>query len=417
MHPRPKGVPATAIWADGTFIDCYVGEARNRDQCTIYKDGTGEILAEGLFGFGDPVVAAKKSELRYAAYLADAPGKAILLKNSQVLLLEEPSERDPTNSLIHDKLRSLALSGRGEAMDCGETTMDHPDARVSNCAQAAFESHKSFYARYFNSGVTRYISYGLAGDGNGNILEVVYHMRGFLDFNVGKNEQVLDDGHIRVTDCIKPITLGQTEEGMIACVTPVDAEASAAAARQKTMDTTVCAILEDPFAFNNKMVRVHGHFSGNFEYSELSGDGCSGSIWFAYGNGSGPPSLAMYVAGGAQAGAVDSEGKRILPVPVTLVQDEDFRRFESLVRAGARLDARPQGADPNKFVFHQVSATFVGRVDGVSPDIHAFHLKRKPTDRADYLGFGQMGLFDAQLVLQSVEGHARLERQAPNPPH
>ena len=58
---------------------------------------------------------------------------------------------------------------------------------------------------------------------------------------------------------------------------------------------------------------------------------------------------------------------------------------------------------------HRVSATFIGRVDEVSNDIHEFHRRRKTMDHADYLGFGQMGLYDAQFVLQSVEGEAVLE--------
>lgn len=298
-------------------------------------------------------------------------------------------------------------------MNCGETAMNNADDRVSNCARSAFESRKPFYARYFLAGMSRYISYGLAGDGTGKVFEVVYDMRGLLNFGLGNNERVLDGNHIRVTDCIKPITLGNTEEGMVACITPVDEEASASASQQKPIATTVCAIVENPFAFNNKIVQVHGHFSGNFEYSELSGDGCSDSIWFVYGNGTGPPSLAMYVAGRAQPGAVDSEGKRILPVPVTLVQDSNFRQFETLVRAGARADARPQGTDPSKFIFHQVTATFVGRIDGVTPDVHAFHLQQKESAKADYLGFGQMGLFDAQFVLESVESRAILEKESP----
>lgn len=41
-------------------------------------------------------------------------------------------------------------------------------------------------------------------------------------------------------------------------------------------------------------------------------------------------------------------------------------------------------------------------------------MKRKPTDRADFLGFGQMGLFDAQFVLEAVEDEAVLEKQPPD---
>ena|ERR1700733_5159398 len=49
------------------------------------------------------------------------------------------------------------------------------------------------------------------------------------------------------------------------------------------------------------------------------------------------------------------------------------------------------------------------------PVVRAFHLKRKSTDRADFLGFGQMGLFDAQFVMQAVEGRSVLEAFPPIP--
>jgi hypothetical protein len=79
------------------------------------------------------------------------------------------------------------------------------------------------------------------------------------------------------------------------------------------------------------------------------------------------------------------------------------------MRARKRADERSKKTDPDNFVFHRVSATFIGRIDGVSDDVHAFHLKRKDLDNADFLGFGQMGLFDAQFILQSVENDAVLE--------
>ena len=60
-----------------------------------------------------------------------------------------------------------------------------------------------------------------------------------------------------------------------------------------------------------------------------------------------------------------------------------------------------------------MAAIFTGRIDAVSDDVRLFHLKRADLDRADFLGFGQMGLFDAQFVMQSVEGDAVLEHSPP----
>jgi hypothetical protein len=74
------------------------------------------------------------------------------------------------------------------------------------------------------------------------------------------------------------------------------------------------------------------------------------------------------------------------------------------------LDERNLKEDVGTLTFYRVAATFTGRIDAVSEDVHAFHLKRTDTDRADFLGFGQMGLFDAQLVVQSVGNDAALEK-------
>jgi hypothetical protein len=79
------------------------------------------------------------------------------------------------------------------------------------------------------------------------------------------------------------------------------------------------------------------------------------------------------------------------------------------MNARVKADASSIQSNSDKFVRHRVSATFIGRIDGVSSDIHVFHLKRSPLDRADFLGFGQMGLFDAQLVVKSVESDAVLD--------
>jgi hypothetical protein len=184
------------------------------------------------------------------------------------------------------------------------------------------------------------------------------------------------------------------------------------AAQQRPIDTTACEILAHPSAFNNKMVRIHGDYSGNFEYSALN-DGCSQSMWFAYANGGGPPGLLAYVSGGAREGDEDADGRYVLPVPVKLVKDANFRRFEKLMRARAEADARSDKEDAKNYVDHRVSATFVGRVDGVADDVHAFHLKRGEQSRADFLGFGMMGMFDARFVMQSVEGDAVLKTDGP----
>ena len=317
--------------------------------------------------------------------------------------------------LVNGKLTSLSAANGGEPVNCGSTTTIRPDGKVSDCATAAFEDRKPFYILYSNMLGASKFAYGLAGDALGNIYEVEYDSRGLLYLGLGKNSQVSDDNRIRVTTCVKPIRLGSTQQGLLACITPVNEQKSQLVARQKPLETTVCAILEHPSAFNNKIVRIRGYASGNFEYSFLGADGCTDSLWFAYGNGEGPPDLVATISGGARPGSEDAEGRLILPVPVNLVQDSNFRQFQKLMRARAEADERTLQENVDALTFYRVAATVTGRIDAVSDDVHAFHLKRTASDRADFLGFGQMGLFDAQFVLQSVEHDAVLEKFPPIP--
>jgi hypothetical protein len=321
----------------------------------------------------------------------------------------------PEDQLVRDKLISLSGSKGGEPIDCGSTNTNKPDSKVSDCAKAAFETHKPFLFSSSNAiGMLRF-GYGLAGDALGNVYVVEYDSRGLLNLGAGKNSKVFDDNHTRVTPCVLPIKLANSQSGLLVCILPVNEEESRLAAQQKPLETTLCAILEHPSAFNNKIVRIHGYASGTFEYSDLGTDGCSGSLWFAYGNGGGPPGLAIWITGGARPGAQDAEGKWILPVPVKLVRDANFDQFQKLMKARAEADARSFEEDADPLILYRVAATFTGRIDAVSDDVHAFHLKRKPTDRADFLGFGQMGLFDAQFVMQSVEDDSVLEKFPPEP--
>ena len=325
------------------------------------------------------------------------------------------AQSDSGDGLIAGKLKSLSSSKGGHTIDCGTSSLNRPDDHLSVCAEAAFRDRKPFYILYTAPSGFFEFAYGLAGDAVGNVYEVQYDSRGLLHLGSGKRSQVFDANRIRVTTCMKPVSLGNTQGGLLGCVAPVNEQESKLAARQKLIDATVCTILGHPSAFNNKMVRIHGYASGNFEYSQLGADRCSRTLWFEYGNGEGPPDLVIAIKGGARPGSEDSEGKLILPIPVKLVQDSNFQRFQELMRARAQADERSLKEDADTWTFYRVAATFTGRIDAVPDDVYAFHLKRKDLDRADFLGFGQMGLFDAQFILQSVENDAVLERFPPIP--
>jgi hypothetical protein len=177
-------------------------------------------------------------------------------------------------------------------------------------------------------------------------------------------------------------------------------------AEPKPIETTVCKIMENPSAFNNKLVRVRGYVSVSFEYSMLNAEGCTEVLWFAIADGSGPPGLVATVNGSGSPGGKTSKGAPVKPIPVKLVRDANYEKFEHYMMVKAEekpcLDLLSEPTPPDCDV-DRVTATFIGRIDSVSKEIHTAHLKRSSFEHRDFKGFGQMGMFDAQFVLQSVE--------------
>jgi hypothetical protein len=176
---------------------------------------------------------------------------------------------------------------------------------------------------------------------------------------------------------------------------------------QTPIETTVCKIAEDPAALNNKLVKVRGYVHGNFEYSILSDERCpDNGIWFAFAAGSGPPWLAITTNGRGTPGGKDSKGRTTPPLPVRLIRDSNFEELKHYWELSAKGEACTDGPPPPVLpdcTTYRVTATFVGRVDGVSKKVHLAHLKRSSQDPIDGKGFGQMGMYDAQIVVQSVE--------------
>ena len=355
---RPPGVPATAVLVDGQYLDCIQIESRFQEPCKVYDGRSGKLIGTDPFSL---------------------------------------------------RLGALSKQQGGSPTDCGKTSIKAPDAHVAECVQAAFRRHSPFTAQYTTAFGSFIYAYGVTGDAGGKIAEATYDSRGFPSVPPNKRTRLLDGNRVRLTTCVEPIALGIDPNGLVSCITPVN-EVASAKTQTKPIETTICAITENPAAFNNKLVRVKASYSGNFEYSMLSEDGCE-SIWFDYASEDSPPGLVVHVSGGAMPGAEDEKGWRIRPLPVSLVQDANFTRFQQLMKARVEAQEQAEKRKPGGFISYRVTATFVGRLDGVSTEIHEFHKKRSEHDRADFLGFGQMGLFDAQLIMQSVEGDAVLERE------
>lgn len=173
------------------------------------------------------------------------------------------------------------------------------------------------------------------------------------------------------------------------------------------VETSVCKIVDDPSAYNNRLVKVRGFVRASFEYSTLLDATCPhDEIWFAFADGSGPSELVAIVNGKGTAGRDDSNGRIVPPVAVRLVRDrnlEDLDHYWAISARGERCADGPPPASPPDCTTYRVTATFIGRIDGVSKEIHAAHLKRSSRDPVDGKGFGHMGMFDAEIVVQSVE--------------
>ena len=178
-------------------------------------------------------------------------------------------------------------------------------------------------------------------------------------------------------------------------------------AAQAPVEVSVCKIGDNPSAYNNKLVKVRGYVSGNFEYSILVDERCPQSgIWFAFADGSSTPWLTITTNGRGTPGGRDSKGRATLPIPMRLIRDsdlEELRHYWTISKKGEACVEEPPPAFPPDCTTYRVTATFIGRVDGVSKQVHAAHLRRSSRDSVVGRGFGQMGMFDAQIIVQSVE--------------
>jgi hypothetical protein len=113
------------------------------------------------------------------------------------------------------------------------------------------------------------------------------------------------------------------------------------------------------------------------------------------------------VNGSGKPRGKNSNGAPIKPIPLKLARDANYEKFEHHMTVKAEekpcLDLLSE-PPPLDCGVDRVTATFTGRIDSVSKKPRAAHLKRSSGDHPDFKSFGQMGMFDAQFVLQAVEG-------------
>jgi len=145
---------------DGTFINCSVEAQLKSNRCTVYRAGTGEILADGLYVLNTSLREAGSSDLQYAAF----GNRIIYLADARKLIPWEPSERDPINRLINEELSTLAAGRAGEVIDCQKIAAGGGYDARSGCAIQSFADHKPFLVRYYTQGFDSIGSHGIAGD-------------------------------------------------------------------------------------------------------------------------------------------------------------------------------------------------------------------------------------------------------------
>ncbi len=149
-----------------------------------------------------------------------------------------------------------------------------------------------------------------------------------------------------------------------------------AAGQDKFVTTTVCDVVKEPAAFDNKFVRFTATLAGNFEISSIRDplhNGCK-SIWFTY-PGSGPSAYVSF-----------NTGERPKPRPsVQLTKDKNFQEFQKYV--DAKMYSRQRDSLCMDCPRYEVTAVMTGLVEfaGVG------------------LGFGHMNMFPVQFVLRSIE--------------
>ncbi len=172
----------------------------------------------------------------------------------------------------------------------------------------------------------------------------------------------------------------------------------------QAVDTTVCDILKNPQSFNGKFVRVKGTVSASFDQFVLQGAGCGqrvNDIWLAYPEGTKAKAGAALVLEMQPAknfaGTVAAPEKQ---AAVTLEKNKDFKQFDSWLSAAYKGDGVCIGCGR-----YTVTATLAGRLDGA-----ATSLKRDKAGKITAMsGFGNLNMYSARLVLQSVSDVASQE--------
>lgn len=176
---------------------------------------------------------------------------------------------------------------------------------------------------------------------------------------------------------------------------------------QEPKETDICQILSKPYPYNNTIVKIRAYMETSWEFSMLMDERC-GALWLGFADGSAPPELVAIVNGNGTAGGKDADGRQIPPISIRLLRDSNWEQLAHYMNQNAK--AQECGKEPAPDLDHlsdcttyRITATFTGRIDAVSKSVYESRRKRKTGDKIDWKGFGHMGMFDAQIVVKTVE--------------
>lgn len=165
----------------------------------------------------------------------------------------------------------------------------------------------------------------------------------------------------------------------------------------QVVDATVCGILSDPVSFSGKMVRVKGTVTAGFDSFIVKDKSCQSQInalWLDYPEGThgkaGPVARLQLQPARNFTGTLQPQAQ----TPVKLEKNAAFKTFDASLSTVHKIGGMCMGCNR-----YQVTATLVGRLDGVA---HAGVQRDKAGKIVSIAGFGNLNGYPARLVLESV---------------
>jgi len=172
---------------------------------------------------------------------------------------------------------------------------------------------------------------------------------------------------------------------------------SAISLHAQITDAAVCEVLANPQSFDGKTIRIKGVVVAGFDEFVVKDTTCNqpiNAIWLAYpegtkGKAGATATLQLQVARN-NAAVVQAVNRP----PAKLDKNKDFKQFDSLLSTPYKSGGMCLGC-----ARYTVSATLVGRLDGAK---EAGVVRDGSGKFVGVNGFGNLNLYRARLVLQSV---------------